>query len=346
MEKTGYLKCRLLHFRDRGSVIQPDLIFCGSENGVFHVPRFFDPNLIRYGQNDENLCQVNIEVADKVEVRTRFSSHDHVVTYRDGSVLYRCCLATSPSVQKEPRADGRWRSLDAGCLQVHLYHHTDKKGLEGIRDENFIRASRKNIDGSLQLQNIQYCYFTNIGTIRTTLDLQAIAMSDMGSIYLLPTNAPLDIQFASRVKVPSQTPNDRTQTISLWIDIDLLAPNHLLIHHNENRMIPYYETVLPNVFRIGLRPGEGRGVKIQGDIGTVARQNRKQFEYIVVGNADVDSGLRAPFHEESAQSIADVETLAADTEIIRFWRQNANSNLVFGEPPELVRGSPAAPPLD
>ena len=344
VESTGYIKCRLLHFRDGGSIVQPDLIFCGSESGVFHIPRFFDPSQIGWGQGDDDCCQIVIEVADKEEVRALFSSCDHVVTYCDGSVLYRCRLVASLPTSKEPTPDGWWRSQNAEGLQVNLHHHTDKAGFNGIREENLIRASRKNIDGSLQLQNIQYCYFTNIRTIRTALDLQLIGMSDTGSIYLLPTNAPVDVQFASRVKVPRQTPHGRTQTVSLWIDVDLLAPNHLLIHRSDSRIIPYYEAVLPNVFRIGLHPGEGKGVRMLRDIGTVAPQNRKQFDYVVVGEADTDHGLRAPFREESAQSITDIEILAEDAEIIRFWQQNANSNLLSGKDPELVKGSPADSP--
>ena len=150
-----------------------------------------------------------------------------------------------------------------------------------------------------------------------------IAMSSSGLTGLIPTNAPYHPRYATLVPIPQQEAAQRSRTLSFWVD--LIAPNNLWSHSPVGQF-PYYEVVLPSVFRVGLQPNAD--MLIDRQIICVAEQDRKIFEYVIVGNADSYEGLRAPFNEENVAERAVIEQLAGNDEIIGFWYRNQNTNLV------------------
>jgi hypothetical protein len=148
-------------------------------------------------------------------------------------------------------------------------------------------------------------------------------MSSSGLTGLVPTNAPYHPVYASMVQIPRQTAADRARTLALWVDCELLAPNHLWLHKPMEKPA-YYEVVLPKVFRVGLKPGDN--LRIVGNQVQVAEPNRRRFAYVIVGDADTHPGLQAPFHEEETTQVATVEQLRADQEIIECWKRLANTD--------------------
>lgn len=324
--KHGYIKCRLIHLDGR-SVIQPDILFGDRMRGHFFIPHFFDPNQIAFFEGgEEDFCRLTVVVRNAVCLRVGFFKRDHLVTFADGSVIYKCVFSKIDG-DGDPPVDGRWRQRGDQRFQLKLFHHTNETGHQGITESCEIWGSRRNIQGNLWLNNIAYGYFTNLPAIRTEVDLLEIAMSSSGLTGLIPTNAPYHPRYATMVHIPQQMAADRSLSMSFWIDADLIAPNHLWIHRPMDQPA-YYEAVLPRVFRVGVKPDAT--LLIDGQEIRVPEQDQKLFEYVIVGNADTHEGLEAPYHEEETTDVAAIERFAADDEIIGFWQRNANTNQFDG----------------
>ena len=324
--KHGYIKCRLIHLGGR-SVIQPEILFGNRYHGQFYIPQFFDPNQIAFFVGGaEDFCRLTLIVRDRILIRAGFFKREHFVTFPDGSVIYKCVF-TIIDGEGDPQIDGRWRQRAEDRFQLKLFHHTNEKGYQGITESRSIWGSRRNIQGNLWLNNIAYGYFTNLPAIRTETDFLEIAMSSSGLTGLVPTNATYHPNYATMVRIPQQMAADRSRTMPYWIDADLIAPNHLWIHRPMNQPA-YYEIVYPRVFRIGVQPDAI--LVIDGQEISVPESDRKLFEYVIVGDADTQEGLQAPYHEEETTDIAAIERLAVDDEIIGFWQRNANSNQFDG----------------
>jgi hypothetical protein len=321
--KSGIIKCRLIHMDGR-SVVQPDVLLSTDRRGnAFYIPRFFDANHIGFFDEPENnFCRFTVVTENEVVLRIGFFARDRIRTCADGSVIYRCHFSRV-SGNTSPKSSGTWREY-RGKYQLKLYHHTNSTGYEGITRSSEIWGSRRNIQGNLWLNNIAYGYFTSVDRVRSEQDLEAMAMSSSGLTGFVPTNAPYHPIYASMVEIPKQTAADRARTIALWIDCELLAPNHLWFHMPMDRP-GYYEIVLPKVFRVGLMPGENIRIAANHQV-EVTDASRRIFEYVIVGDADTHPGLQAPFHEEETTQVAAIEPLRGDQEIIECWKRLANSD--------------------
>lgn len=320
--KSGIVKCRLIHM-DGWSVVQPDVLLSSDHRGrKFYVIKFFDPNQIGIFEDPKNnFCKFTVVTEDEILLRIVFFARNRIRTCADGSVIYKCHFSRIIG-NASPEPSGIWRERE-GKYQLKLFHHTNEAGYAGISASSEIWGSRRNIQGNLWLNNIAYGYFASVERIRTEDDLSAIAMSSSGLTGFIPTNAPYHPMYASMVPIPQQTTADRARTLALWVDCELLAPNHLWLHKPMDRPA-YYEVVLPKVFRVGLRPGDN--LQIVADQVVVAEQSRRILEYVIVGDADTHSGLEAPFHEEETTQVAAVEQLRADQEVIECWKRLANTN--------------------
>ena len=56
---------------------------------------------------------------------------------------------------------------------------------------------------------------------------------------------------------------------------------------------------------------------------------------MVLGDADTEAGLIAPFDEEETKSLLHVEACTKQS-LFDFWRSHANSDQVAGRAPELL----------
>ena len=205
-----------------------------------------------------------------------------------------------------------------------LYHHTNEAGEAGIKSSGEIWSSAWNIQGTTELKNIAYGYFSCIPKIENIHHVREIAMSDDGIIHFLPTNAPLDAQFAHPLKVYRQTTADRNHSLKFWVNAETVSPSHLWLHRPMSQSA-YYEIVLPKVFRIGVEPGQT--IPFRGTALTLKPENCKNLAYVIVGDADTQEGLTAPYHEEETLHLAKVDAIPLGTEIIGRWYEMQNSHL-------------------
>lgn len=320
--KRGYIKCRLIHMDGR-SVVQPDILLSSKLDGKFYIPRFFDANQIGFLEStDDSFCRLTIVIGHKTCLMVGFFKRDHVITFADGSLIYKCAFVVVDG-DSRLQEDGRWRQREAYKFQLRSFHHTDEKGFRGITVSKEIWGSRRNIQGNLWLENIAYGYFTDIPYIRSEEDLLKIAMSSSGLTGLIPTNAPYHPRYANLVAVPQQDAAQRSRSMAFWIDVDLIAPNHNWLHRPMTEPA-YYEVVLPNVFRVGVLIESTLSISNQQIV--VPEEYRKLLKYVIVGDADTREGLQAPYHEEETTQVAAIEQLDGDSEIIDFWRENSNTD--------------------
>ncbi|GGF58719.1 hypothetical protein GCM10011332_10380 [Terasakiella brassicae] len=329
--KHGYLKCRMIHMAGK-SVIQPDILFANGVTKHFFVPQFFYPNQIFFLDEDTGFCTIHIAFPNDTVFRIIFFSEGLTKRCSDGSLVYKCAYAISEGHQNVTPT-GVWKLKDQKFL-LKLYHHTNDAGKKGITTSKEIWGSKTNIQGNPVLQNIEYGYFTSLGTINNEMDLMSIAMSGEGIAGFLPTNAPNAPAYGTFITVPTKQPTELSQTLWFWVDCELIAPNHLWFHRPIGEM-PHYELVLPNVYRVGIKPSAT--LPFTGKFLTLNDQNRKVFNYVIVGDADAYNGLIAPFNEEESECIGKVQLIGDCDDIISTWKKLANTDQFSGRNVEMVQ---------
>jgi hypothetical protein len=318
--RQGYIKCRLVHLADKSFVI-PDILLASGLHKKFFSPRFFQPNQILWfgGDGSGDFCRFVITLGGNVDVNVAFFRKGVVKQCADNSLIYKCAFRPVNNGEA-PVSQGVWRRRD-DRFEIALFHHTDAAGEAGIRASKEIWSSPKNIQGVRKLSNVAYGYFTSLPRITSTFDLWEIAMSDSGYTHFLPTNAPPDAQFAHALNVYQQDGWDRNRPLRFWVNLEVIAPNHLWLHKPEGDAT-YYEVVLPRVFRVGVEPG--RALPIRGTLLDVMPSDCKRLGFVIVGDADTENGLKAPFHEEETLELAKIDEIPKGNEIIGRWQDMQN----------------------
>ena len=319
----GYLKCRLVHMRDRSFVL-PDVLMASGRRRRFYSPQFFNPNQIAFfgGDGSADFCRIRVEVIGRVDLEIVFFRRGLFKRCSDNSFIYKCAFKVADGAPAPP-GQGEWRRRGQK-FEMTLYHHTNAAGEAGIKNSSELWSSPWNIQGSKKLKNISYGYFTSIPRIMHEFHLWEIAMASSGTAYFLPTNAPYDFIFATALDIPRQTAQDRDRSLKFWVDVESLSPSHLWLHRPMARPA-YYEIVLPKVFRIGVEPG--KTIPISGTAISIAIAECKTFNYAIVGDADTHDGLVAPYHEEETVHLAKIDSIPGETEIIGRWFSKQNSQL-------------------
>ena len=321
--RRAYLKCRLVHMEGR-SFVMPDVLMASDERRQFYVPKFFQPNRIAFfgAGGSDDLCRFVVETIGRVDIEIAFFRRDLVKQCVDQSFIYKCAFH-SVSGQPIPNGQGDWRSR-GNTFELALYHHTNAAGETGIKTSGEIWSSAWNIQGTTELKNIAYGYFTCIPRIDNVQHLHEVAMSDDGLTHFIPTNAPLDAQFAQPLKVYRQTTADRDRSLMFWVNVETISPSHLWLHRPLSAPA-YYEIVLPKIFRVGVEPCQT--IPFKGNALTLMPQDCKNFAYVIVGDADSADGLIAPYHEEETLQLAKVDAIPPGNEIIERWYEMQNSDV-------------------
>jgi hypothetical protein len=317
----GYLKCRLVHMNDRSFVLPDILLVTGKKRG-FYSPQFFHPNLISWfgGDGSADYCRIYVEVLGQVDLEIVFFRTKVVKHCSDGSFIYKCRFK-SVDAKVLPPPQGEWRKR-GDQFELALYHHTTKVGAKGIRDSGELWSSPWNIQGTQELVNIAYGYFTSIPKMEYPWDLQEVAMAENGQALFLPTNAPNDALFAVTLDVYKRSPVEIEVPLLFWVDVETISPSHLWLHIPTNDAT-YYEIVLPKVFRVGVAPGQP--IRIKGRRLEITPKECRNFEYIIVGDADTYAGLISPYHEEETLQLAKIDEIPDGLEIIGRWWEKQNT---------------------
>lgn len=254
-----------------------------------------------------------------VVVRVEVRGDDHVTSLTDRSQIYR-------SVIYGPRNLGRYKAGRArvrtdGGLDLRLYHHTRKETKPLILTSKHIRGSAWNFQGTKELVNCGYAYFTSLDRIENEIDLRRIAMSGTGRIPLRldqsATNDPPDLV----LEVYRERAENRAARISLWVPAEHVSPSHIYEHHTN---VVEYEVAHPWIYRVGLDPGATYG--FVGDRAVFEQSGSKRFDYIVIGNCTTKSGLAAPYDEDVTDETFEIQDLG-DRTVFQFWREHGNEDL-------------------
>lgn len=326
----GFVKLYLGH-SDRGSVLVPAQLFAKAGPWRFFQPSFFGPCHIGFEiQDGFHIADFTVDVTTPQGVKptrllVRITSNSRVRTYPDGGQLYTCRLAGPARLA--PHAAGRCQRLEDNDFELTLFHHTNPTAYGKIRASQELWGSRWNLQGTRQLTNVSYVYFTSLPKIRTPDGLERIAMASTGTIYFQTTSNRMQEEVLP-LKVYRESTTGRTNTIEVHVPSAGLAPPHLLFHAFVHPNPAYYEVVSPEIFRVGLIPDAK--LAIPRMVAAIKPNELKCFDYIVLGDTSVVDGLAAPYDEENTKQIMHLERLERELDFFEFWRSHANSDQMIG----------------
>lgn len=324
----GYIKFKLVH-GEGTSLLVPDLLVADLDGLRWLQPKLFYACQLSFFSYFSAAC-INMELSSGSLVQVALTSGGSVASLDDSSKVFRCLISTSEGTNL--MADGKCSLHSSGDFLLDLYHHTTQKAVTEINKAGHLRGSRWNIQGTRELKNVEYAYFTSLSKIASEQDLAKIAMASSGRIYLLRTNAKSK-QEAIPIKVYRQSTLDRTASVQVTVPASLVASAHIYRHAPKNRPV-YYEVCKPDIYRVGLLPGKVAPI-VKGRL-DIPDSDRKQFNYVVLGDADTHEGLIAPFNEEETKSLLHIEMCRRNS-FFHFWRSHANSDQVSCRFPDMLQ---------
>ncbi len=319
----GFVKVKMLH-RAGGTILLPEVLIIGSDGSQWAQPHHvYAPTLILY----DNDAAASIPVAVLDPERHRQDGLDCVVTFGrrdlvgssvDGSQVYRCQVRTDRSPAE--LAVGRARVRSDGGVDLRLCHHTSRQALAAIHASRHLRGSAWNYQGTRELTNVAYAYFTSLRRIRSEQDLQSMAMSSRGQLALqLDTNVGRAPDLL--VDVYRASTRDRTATLQLWVPAEVISTPHIWQHVGPPVV---YEVAHPWIFRVGLQPAAV--LSFTGGVAAPDVAALRRFDYAVIGDCTTLDGLQAPLDEEDTAHTFLVQDLAG-SDVFTFWRAHANTTL-------------------
>jgi len=313
----------MLH-RIGGTILLPEVIVVGSAGNQWAQPQFVYAPTVVFDDHDA-VATVPVAVVDPsrsiqrgLDCEIQFRRDDLIASALDRSQVYRCQVRTDCSPAQ--LALGRARCRADGGIDLRLFHHTTRDALDMIHASAHVRGSAWNYQGTRELTNVAYAYFTSLRRIGSERDLQSIAMASCGRLALqLDTNpgpAPdlvLEVYRAST--------RDRKATLDLWVPAEAVSTPHIWQHVGPPVV---YEVAHPWIFRVGLEPG--RVLDFAGAVATPDVAALRRFDYAVIGDCTTIAGLEAPFDEEDTAHSFLVQDIAG-SDVFTFWESNANTLL-------------------
>lgn len=320
--REGLIKMKLAHARGY-TVLLPDVLLVSfSGEWKWFQPKFFTACLLSF-LDGQAYGQLSIDLDEQLRLFVGFTKDRFVRRFSDGSQLYGCRVDGLDAL--EGCSTGTCSVSDDHSIFLDLFHHTLPQSVDLIRKSGYFRASAWNIQGTRELGNVGYAYFTNLPAIRSDDDLQAVAMASEGKIVLCPTNAK-SRQDVVVIDVYRQSTLDRTETIKVSVPVDMVASQHVYRHEPEGEPV-HYEFCHPAIARVGLQPG--RVIPFDGARLHAVGDELKRFDYVILGDADTREGLIAPYDEENTDSTFLIQRCDEET-FFEFWQRHANSDQVAG----------------
>lgn len=324
----GMIKCKLSHGLGY-SIIIPDLIFL-NETFKWIQPLFFTACFLSKDDDEINCC-ISVDISFGKRLFITFSNKGFLKKFADGAELYTCTIQGPENLLDY----GTGTYSDKESLAIKLFHHTSSENYGKILTSQHFRSSPWNFRGTNDkvLNNVNYCYFTCLDSIKAPEDLNQIAMASNGVIALLRDNGsthnPDDIV---KLNVYRESTQNRTHPVQLLVDVEYLAPSHLIKHFPFNEQV-YYQVMNPFIYRVGLLPGEV--LPFTAGIAKPKPDSLKRFEYVVIGDGREVEGLVAPFDEENTKNILKIQKPRLDSNILEFWFDERNQDLFSDKTVEL-----------
>ena len=220
----GFIKLKLVH-AEGTSLLVPDLLAADFGGMRWFRPKFFYASLLSFWDGYAT-ADIGIEVSGGPLVNVGFTSGGFVASLNDSSQVYRCVISTAADLASS--ADGTCSLEPSGDFLLDLFHHTTHQAAEAIQATGHFRGSYWNVQGTRELKNVTYAYFTSLQRITSEQDLAKIAMASTGFIGLFKTNA-ASRKEAIPIKVVRQSTMDRTATVPVSVPASLVASQHVYL---------------------------------------------------------------------------------------------------------------------
>ena len=314
----GFVKCKLIHSKGK-SLIVPDLIYIMTDEFKFEWIQFYSflACMLTEFSDDKIIGSFPVDISFGHTIRITIMNEWHQKNLIDNSNLFKCRIEGPENLMAFTSGKGE---MINGIPYIELYHHTLPKFKDLINQGSFFKCSAWNYQGSKELSNFSYCYFTSLPKIVKPNDLKMIAMSSDGKAQLIVDVTDEIVE----LEVYRESTSNRTATLKILIDSTLIENNHLWDHETNNGQV-YYEKSNAFIYRIGAEVG----TTIQFDNHRIDRQeNMKLLRYLVIGDARTKDGIIAPFDEEETEHIFKIELFPDNsTNILKFWFKNKNTDL-------------------
>jgi len=290
---------------------------------------FFPNRLSKFDEYIGN--EILVDIALGFMLKIVFLNTDFIKNYRDNSSLFKCKIIGPKDLKAFYTGTGYFN--DSFVPFIKLYHHTKYEYKEMIEKSMTLKPSTWNFQGTKQLKNINFVYFTSIDEIKQDNDLIQLAMSNSGKIHLLKDNFELPELITQdyikehkedicEIVVYRESTANRNEKIGLFIDsTNLFSPNLWL--HRPTGFTPFYEICNSYIYRVGLRINNS----LKYDKTNYSSCKTPIQEYIVAGDCTTFKGLMAPFDEENTSEIFKIEPLSDSINILDFWFENSNQDL-------------------
>ena len=325
----GFIKLRLGH-QLNGSVLVPDQLMANIKGWRYYQPSFFGPCLlcfnvepgIHHGRFSLDVGRPRAKYPTRVIIK--LSSDGFVKSYMDGAQLYRCTFDAPKKFWQF--AAGRCQFDGSSEFTLDLFHHTDFAARAEIRSSAKLLSSAWNLRGNKKLVNVAYAYLSSLPEIKSESDLRRIAMASDGTINFQTTSNRVKEEVVE-LTVYREATRKRKATLKLGLPTSIIAPPHLLLHKPPDDDA-YYEVIVPEIFRVGLKPG--KFLNIKNDVLFANSDDLKSFSYVVMGSADESEGIKAPYDEEHTSMIMHLEQLTDDVNVFETWNSLKNSDQMSG----------------
>lgn len=317
---SGYVKCRLVHtvYGPHGmSVIIPDLLILDGSPLRWIQPLAFKPNFLLIDEDDVR-CAFFVDISCGNTLRVEFRNRNFVRKLPDGSELFRCRIDGPDDLKAYTTGIGYFNKDKSPFLE--LYHHTSQEAAEKILTGHWLKDGAWNISGSKRLSNISYVYFTCLDSIKREGDLREIAMASDAKSQFRTDNSSQVIS----IRVTRKTTAQLTEALKFTVEASAIAPNHIWRHDPSGGFV-WYQVCSSFIFRIGIK-AIGQGITFEDDKVIRYSTQIKHFNYVIMGDATTLSGLSAPFEEDNTKHVMKMEQVNEGSNILNFWRDNANQD--------------------
>lgn len=217
--------------------------------------------------------------------------HRRIAEYPDGSAIYEC-LVTDAHLLPEAAA------ISHDNFRLKLFHHTSTEALPLIKESGHLRASKWNYQGSAELEDRHFIYFTDVPRFENATDLMRVAMTDGGFKIAMQYDDPaLPPEF---IVVPVRDRAQMSERIDCLVEPWLIESPPMLFHDpslHGGGFAKYWEFSHPNIFRIPVQPGTVCELHDSGIVSEEQVPGWLDTKRMVAGSAFELGGVRAVFDE-------------------------------------------------
>lgn len=137
---------------------------------------------------------------------------------------------------------------------IKLFHHTSSESASLIHKEARLKGSKWNLQGTEELKDTHFIYFTDLEVIQDAFDLIEIGMADKGTNLVFSTD---DGKIHEFITVYREETINRDSTLYFWIDPEIISPAPLILHESNSfsgREFSWWEIFRSSIFRIPIKP--------------------------------------------------------------------------------------------